>query len=46
MLLVLLVNKFNGQENEELRIALTASQESSMIQLLLEICLPNEQDKR
>ncbi|KXJ29444.1 Integrator complex subunit 2 [Exaiptasia diaphana] len=32
-------------EREELRLALSAAQESAAIQLLLEICLPNKQDK-
>ncbi|EDO44556.1 predicted protein, partial [Nematostella vectensis] len=34
------------QEREELRVALVAAQESAAVQLLLEICLPNEQDKQ
>ena len=34
------------QERDELCIALTAAQESAIIQLLLEICLPTEQDKK
>ena len=34
------------QERDELCIALTAAQESAIIQLLLEICLPTEQDER
>ena len=34
------------QERNELCIALTAAQESAIIQLLLEICLPTEQDKK
>jgi len=34
------------QEREELRLALSAAQESAAIQLLLEICLPTKQDKQ
>ena len=34
------------QERDELCIALTAAQESAIIQLLLEICLPTDQDKK
>ena len=34
------------QERDELRIALTVAQESAIIQLLLEICLPTEEDKK
>ena len=34
------------QEREELCIALTAAQESAIIQLLLEICLPTEEDQK
>ncbi len=34
------------QEREELCIALTAAQESAIVQLLLEICLPTEEDKK
>ena len=33
------------EEREELRIALTAAQESAIIQLLLEVCLPSKQDR-
>ena len=33
------------QERDELCVALTAAQESAVVQLLLEICLPNEKDK-
>ena len=32
-------------EREELCIALTAAQEGAIVQLLLEICLPTEEDK-
>ncbi len=38
-------NQVTVQEREELRVALNAIQESAMIQLLLEVCLPTEQDK-
>ena len=34
------------QEREELRIALTATQETAIIQLLLEVCLPQEDDRK
>ena len=34
------------QERDELRVALTVAQESAIIQLLLEICLPTEEDKK
>ena len=34
------------QEREELRIALTAAQESAAIQLLLEACLPTQEDRK
>ena len=34
------------QERDELCIALTAAQESAIIQLLLEICLPTEEDNK
>ena len=33
------------QEREELKVALTAAQESAAIQLLLETCLPSEEDR-
>ena len=33
------------QERDELCIALIATQESSMIQLLLEVCVPTDEDK-
>ena len=33
-------------EREELRIALTAAQESAIIQLLLEVCLPSQSDRK
>ena len=33
------------QEREEMCIALSATQESALIQLLLEICLPTQEDK-
>ena len=33
------------QEREELRDAIIALQESSVVQLLLEICLPTEEDE-
>jgi hypothetical protein len=36
----------SNQERDELRIALTAAQESSIIQLLLEICLPTSEDRK
>ena len=32
-------------ERDELCVALTAAQESAIVQLLLEICLPTEEDK-
>ena len=34
------------QEREELRIALTAAQESASIQLLLEACMPTQEDRK
>lgn len=34
------------QERKELCVALTAAQESAIVQLLLEVCLPTEQDKK
>lgn len=40
-----LVYHLSSQEREELRVALTAAQESGIIQLLLEICLPNDKDR-
>ena len=40
------VGHVTKQERDELCIALTAAQESAIIQLLLEICLPTEQDKK
>jgi len=33
------------QEREELRDVIIATQESAVVQLLLEICLPTEEDK-
>ena len=33
------------QEREEMCIALSATQESALIQLLLEMCLPTQEDK-
>ena len=33
------------QEREELCVALNATQESTMVQLLLEVCLTTDQDK-
>ena len=34
------------QERKELCVALTAAQESAIVQLLLEVCLPTDQDKK
>lgn len=36
----------SAQEREELRIALTATQESAAIQILLEMCLPTDEDRK
>ena len=33
------------QQRDELCVALTAAQESAIVQLLLEICLPTKEDK-
>ena len=33
------------QEREEMCIALSATQESALIQVLLEVCLPTKEDK-
>ena len=38
--------QMSSQEREELRIALTAAQESASVQLLLEVCLPSQEDRR
>ena len=43
--IILVVYHLSSQEREELRVALTAAQESGIIQLLLEICLPNDKDR-
>ena len=39
-------HQLSMQDREELRIALTAAQESAIIQLLLEICLPTDEDRK
>ena len=43
---LLLEHETTPEEREELRIALTAAQESAIIQLLLEVCLPTPQDRQ
>ena len=40
------VAQLGHQDRDELRIALTAAQESAIIQLLLEVCLPQEDDRK